>query len=50
MYDPPALAKAMEDALAGPADKAALTSRANDFAPDAISRRLLGLLADSTFA
>ncbi|HZC37351.1 MAG TPA: glycosyltransferase [Sphingomicrobium sp.] len=50
MDDALALAKAMEDALAGPADEAALTSRANDFAPDAISRRLLGLLADGTFA
>jgi len=50
MDDPAALAKAMEDGLAGPADKAALTSRANDFAPDAISRRLLGLIADSTTA
>jgi glycosyltransferase involved in cell wall biosynthesis len=50
MGDPAALAKAMEEALARPADKAALTSRANDFAPDAISRRLLGLLADSTIA
>jgi glycosyltransferase involved in cell wall biosynthesis len=50
MDDPAALAKAMEEGLAGPADEAALTSRANDFAPDAISRRLLGLLADSTFA
>ena len=46
MDDPAALATAMEEALAGPADKAALTSRANDFAPDAISRRLLGLIAD----
>jgi glycosyltransferase involved in cell wall biosynthesis len=50
MEDPAALTKAMEDGLAGPADEAALTSRANDFAPDAISRRLLGLLADSTIA
>jgi glycosyltransferase involved in cell wall biosynthesis len=50
MDDPAALAKAMDEALAGPADKGALTSRANDFAPDAISRRLLGLLADSTIA
>ena len=50
MDDPAALAKAMADGLAGPADEAALTSRANDFAPDAISRRLLGLLAESTLA
>lgn len=50
MDDPAALARAMEKALAGPADEAALTSRANDFAPDAISRRLLGLIADSTIA
>ena len=46
MDNPAALARGMEEALAGPADKAALTSRANDFAPDAISRRLLGLIAD----
>jgi glycosyltransferase involved in cell wall biosynthesis len=50
MDDCLALARAMEDGLAGPADEAALTSRANDFAPDAISRRLLGLLADGTLA
>jgi glycosyltransferase involved in cell wall biosynthesis len=48
MDDPEALTKAMEDGLAGPVDQAALTSRANDFAPDAISRRLLGLIAAST--
>ena len=50
MDDPAALAKAMEDGLAGPVDQAALTSRANDFAPDAISRRLLGAVANSTLA
>jgi glycosyltransferase involved in cell wall biosynthesis len=43
--DPAALAKAMENALAGPPDEAALRSRANDFAPDTVSRQLLGLLA-----
>jgi glycosyltransferase involved in cell wall biosynthesis len=48
MDDPPALAVAMQDALSGPVDQAALTSRANDFAPDAISRKLLGLLAKPT--
>jgi glycosyltransferase involved in cell wall biosynthesis len=48
MDDPVALAKAIEDGLAGPADQAALMSRADDFAPDTISRKLLGLLADST--
>ena len=42
MDNPAALARGMEEALAGPADKAALTSRANDFAPDAISRRYWG--------
>jgi glycosyltransferase involved in cell wall biosynthesis len=47
MDDPAALAGAMERALAGPTDAAALRSRADDFAPDAISSKLLGLLADS---
>lgn len=46
MDDPVALAKAMEEALAGPADQAALRLRAGDFAPDAISRMLLGLIAE----
>jgi glycosyltransferase involved in cell wall biosynthesis len=50
MDDPTALAKAMEDALSGPTDRAALMSRADDFAPDAISRKLLGLLATPTLA
>jgi glycosyltransferase involved in cell wall biosynthesis len=50
MNDPAALAKAMEAALAGPVDKAALRSRAADFAPGAITGRLLGLLADPALA
>jgi glycosyltransferase involved in cell wall biosynthesis len=45
MDDPAAMARAMEDALARPPDEAALKSRANDFAPDTVSRQLLGLLA-----
>jgi hypothetical protein len=40
----------MEDALAGPPDEAALKSRANDFAPDTVSRKLLGLLDDPALA
>ena len=43
--DPVALAEAMENGLAGPVDQAALTSRADDYAPEAISLKLLGLLA-----
>jgi glycosyltransferase involved in cell wall biosynthesis len=50
MDDPAALAEAMEKGLAGPADKAALKSRANDFAPDAISAKLLGLITDLPLA
>jgi glycosyltransferase involved in cell wall biosynthesis len=50
MDDAAALAKAMEDALAGPPDEAALKSRANDFAPDTVSRKLLGLLDDPALA
>jgi glycosyltransferase involved in cell wall biosynthesis len=48
--DPTALAKAVDEALAGPVDRAALKSRAEDFAPDTISRQLVGLLADATLA
>ncbi len=43
--DPVALAEAMENGLAGPVDQAVLTSRADDYAPEAISLKLLGLLA-----
>jgi glycosyltransferase involved in cell wall biosynthesis len=50
MDDPVALAGAMTDALTGPVDKAALRSRADDFAPGAISRKLLGLITDEAFA
>jgi glycosyltransferase involved in cell wall biosynthesis len=50
MDNPPALAKAMEDALAGPVNRADLMSRAGDFAPGTISRKLLGLLADGALA
>src|SRR5438045_8145039 len=38
MDDPRALAKAMEDALAGTVEEATLMSRADDFAPDTLSR------------
>jgi len=50
MDDPVALAQAMENALAGPVDHAALTSRADDFAPKTISRKLLGLLSNGASA
>jgi glycosyltransferase involved in cell wall biosynthesis len=50
MDDPTALARAMTDVLAGPVDQAALRSRAEDFTPGTISRKLLGLLTDGAFA
>jgi len=42
--DPAALAQAMTDALASPADIAALKARAADFAPDIAARRYLSLM------
>jgi glycosyltransferase involved in cell wall biosynthesis len=50
MDDPAALAEAMEAGLTGPVNHAALMSRADDFAPGTISRKLLGLLADGALA
>jgi len=46
MDDPAALARAMKEALAGPVDRAALMSRADDFAPGTVSRKFLGLIED----
>lgn len=42
--DAPALAKAMEEALAAPVDRAALKRRAADFAPEIAARKYLDLL------
>lgn len=42
--DAPALARAMEDALAAPADRDALIRRASDFAPEIAARKYLDLL------
>lgn len=42
--DAPALARAMEEALASPADPAALKARAADFAPEIAARRYLTLM------
>lgn len=42
--DAPALARAMEDALAAPEDRAALIRRASDFAPEIAARKYLDLL------
>jgi glycosyltransferase involved in cell wall biosynthesis len=50
MDEPVSLAKAMEDGLAGRADKTVLMARAEDFAPDTISRKLLGLLPNAALA
>lgn len=44
MDDAAALTRAMELGLSQPVDRDAMRSRARDFAPDAISRELLGLL------
>lgn len=42
--DAPALARAIEDALAAPVDRAALIRRAADFAPEIAARKYLDLL------
>lgn len=42
--DAPALARAMEEALAAPVDRDALIRRAGDFAPEIVARKYLDLL------